>query len=277
MSQTGANIVANVVANGRFFPIDLIVFDKDGTLIDFYYLWAAKAKTAVAALLAHLDPAWAGAADLESALYHSLGYDPATDRAVSDGPLATAALAKLGVITAVVLYQHGLGWHEAEQLAAAHFMPVITAPPTAAEVQPVGDVQRLCRNLHQAGIQIAILTSDDHRATEATLPLLGITDYVNAVIGGDDPFPNKPAPEALQHLSRALAVPPARMAMVGDNVSDLQSGRAAGVGCCIGVLSGTGQKEELDPYADVVINSVIEIQVDSNRQPVTGKSEISIQ
>jgi phosphoglycolate phosphatase len=253
-----------ISANGRLYPIDLIVFDKDGTLIDFYHLWATKAKTAVAALLAQLDPAGVSAAGLESSLYHSLGYDPATGRAVSDGPLATASLAKLGVVTAITLYQHGLGWHEAEQMASAHFMPAITAPPTAADVRPIGDVQTLCRNLHEAGIRIAILTSDDRRATEATLPLLGITDYVNAIIGGDDPFPNKPAPDALQHLSRSLNVPPARMAMVGDNASDLQTGRAANAGCCIGVLSGTSREQDLRPYADVVLHSVLEIQVQDN-------------
>jgi phosphoglycolate phosphatase len=251
-----------ISANGRYYPIDLIVFDKDGTLIDFYHLWATKAKTAVAALLAQLDQDWTSAADLASRLYHSLGYDPASGQAVSDGPLATASLAKLGVITAVVLYQHGLSWHEAERLAAAHFMPQITAPPTAADVRSIGDVQALCRDLHRAGIQIAILTSDDRRAVEATLPLLGITAYVNAIIGGDDPFPNKPAPDALHHLSRLLNVPPERMAMVGDNASDLQTGRAASVGCCIGVLSGTGLEQDLRPYADVVLNSVAEIQVE---------------
>jgi phosphoglycolate phosphatase len=250
-----------ISANGRLFPIDLIVFDKDGTLIDFYHLWATKAKTAVATLLAELDPAWAAVSDLESVLYHSLGYDPLTGRAVSDGPLATASLAKLGVVTAVVLYQQGLSWHEAEQLATTHFMPAITAPPTAADVRPIGDVQALCRDLHGAGIQIAILTSDDRRAAEATLPLLGITHYVKAIIGGDDPFPNKPAPDALHHLSRLLSVPPERMAMVGDNASDLQTGRAAGAGCCLGVLSGTGLEQDLNPYADVVLNSVVEIQV----------------
>jgi phosphoglycolate phosphatase len=253
--------VANIVANGRFYPVDLIVFDKDGTLIDFYHLWAAKAKTAVAALLAQLDPTWSTTTDLESALYHSLGYDPVTGRAVSDGPLATASLEKLGLVTAVVLYQHGLGWHEAVQLATAHFMPQIMALPTAADVRPIGDVQALCRDLHRAGIQIAILTSDDRRAAAATLPLLGVTDYVNVIIGGDDPFPNKPAPDALHHLSRVLKVPPERMAIVGDNASDLQTGRAAGVGCCLGVLSGTGRAQDLRPYADVVLNSVMEIQV----------------
>jgi phosphoglycolate phosphatase len=251
-----------ISVNGRLFPIDLIVFDKDGTLIDFYHLWATKAKTAVVALLAQPDLAWAAASDLESALYHSLGYDPASGQAVSDGPLATASLAKLGVITAVVLYQHGLSWHEAEQLATTHFMPAITAPPTAADVRPIGDVQALCRDLHRAGIQIAILTSDDRRAAEATLPLLGITDYVKAIIGGDDPFPNKPAPDALQHLSRVLNVPLQRMAIVGDNASDLQTGRAAGTGCCLGVLSGTGHEQDLHPYADVVLNSVAEIHVE---------------
>ena len=40
---------------------------------------------------------------------------------------------------------------------------------------------------------------------------------------------------------------------------DLQMGRAAAVGACIGVLSGTGTLEGLGPLADAIISSVAEL------------------
>ena len=44
--------------------------------------------------------------------------------------------------------------------------------------------------------------------------------------------------------------------MVGDSMMDLQMARAAGAGRVIGVLSGVGVRDELEPLADVVIASI---------------------
>ncbi len=66
----------------------------------------------------------------------------------------------------------------------------------------------------------------------------------------------KPAPDMVIHLCRAVGVPPSRTAVVGDSAADLRMARAAGAGLAIGVLTGVGGREELEPLADVVIDSV---------------------
>jgi phosphoglycolate phosphatase len=72
-------------------------------------------------------------------------------------------------------------------------------------------------------------------------------------------LPIKPAPDALLHLCGLLGVAPARTAIVGDSPADLQMGRAAGAGLVVGVLSGVGVREELAPYADVILQSIAEL------------------
>jgi phosphoglycolate phosphatase len=49
---------------------------------------------------------------------------------------------------------------------------------------------------------------------------------------------------------------------VGDSVADLQMGRAAGAGRCIGVLTGVGTAADLAPYADVTLRSIAELRAD---------------
>jgi phosphoglycolate phosphatase len=46
------------------------------------------------------------------------------------------------------------------------------------------------------------------------------------------------------------------VAVVGDAVHDLAMGRAAGVGLTIGVLSGTSARQDLEGYADLIVDSV---------------------
>lgn len=47
-----------------------------------------------------------------------------------------------------------------------------------------------------------------------------------------------------------------RTAVVGNSVADLGMGRAAEAALCIGVLSGTATREELEPFADLILPSV---------------------
>lgn len=41
--------------------------------------------------------------------------------------------------------------------------------------------------------------------------------------------------------------------MVGDTLADMGMGRSANLGATIGVLSGIGAPEELDPHADYLV------------------------
>ena len=49
---------------------------------------------------------------------------------------------------------------------------------------------------------------------------------------------------------------PARTAVVGDAPADLRMARAAGAGLVVGVLTGVGGRADLEPLADVVVDSV---------------------
>jgi phosphoglycolate phosphatase-like HAD superfamily hydrolase len=246
-----------LLAGERHFDIDLVVFDKDGTLIDFNYLWGQRTRRCVTALITRLG----AGTTLAQALYRSLGYDPQTDTAAGDGPLATIPRAKLIIITATVLYQHGLGWQEAEQLAGDYFARYMIVPPMAQDIRTIGDIAGLCAALQRAGVHSAVLTADDRVPTERTMALIGAADYISALVCGDDPIAPKPSADALLHLARTLNIPCARIMMAGDTTHDLLAGRNAGAGCCLGVLSGTGTRSALAAYADIIVGSVHDIRI----------------
>jgi phosphoglycolate phosphatase len=248
--------MARIALGGIVRDIELVVFDKDGTLIDFHHLWGRKARLAVEAVVLAAN----GDLTLANRLYHAIGFDLQSGQAAASGPLAVASMAKLYTICAVVLYQHGIPWHDAEQMVQAHFARGLGAVPTADLVKPLGDVVGLFRRLAGAGIKIAIVTSDDRAATLATLPVLGIESFIAGMVCGDDPVVNKPAPDALLRLARELDVPLARMMMVGDTVGDMMMGGAAGA-CRLAVLSGAGAAADLAPHADAVLDSIAEIRV----------------
>ena len=49
------------------------------------------------------------------------------------------------------------------------------------------------------------------------------------------------------------------IAMVGDNLHDLEMAHAAGAGLAIGVLSGNSTREQLEERADLIIDSIADL------------------
>lgn len=244
----------------QLFDADLIVFDKDGTLTEFDPLWQAIYGEAVEAVLAGLE----NRAEVAGELHAALGYDPTIRRFSTHGPFTTAANAKIGVLVAGVLYRHAQpapSWDEAESLTARTFLAGLAAPPAPGLLIAPTDLPALFGCLRAAGVHIAVITSDERAATLYTLDALGVSDLLCAVIASDDAYPKKPAPDALWAVCAQQGVAVERAVMVGDSLTDMRMGRAAGVGLCVGVLTGPAGREDLAPYADVVIESIGEIGV----------------
>lgn len=239
------------------FSAGLIVFDKDGTLLDFAGTWRPKFLAGVDRLLAHFP----SAPGLKSALFRTLGYDPAQGTFSVYAPFATATSEAIIYVIATVLFQHaqpGHSWDACEQLVRAEFVPMFA---DTTDLVAAADLPALFSSLHESGVAIGILTSDDRAPTEATLGHFGIEKFVGFVACGDDAYPHKPAPDALLGACAHAGVPPERTAIVGDAITDLRTGSAAGVGLRVGVLTGSGSREELAPWADVVLASIGEIRV----------------
>jgi phosphoglycolate phosphatase len=80
------------------------------------------------------------------------------------------------------------------------------------------------------------------------------------VAGFDAGHGQKPQPGMALAFAHAIAQPAAHIAVVGDTVADLQMGRAAGAGACIGVLSGISDRARLEPWADLVIDDIAALE-----------------
>ena len=232
--------------------IDLVVFDKDGTLIDFHAMWSGWARDLAAGLEA------ATGRDLRVPLYRNLGYDDATGRADAHGQLAATPMARIRDATQAVLLEAGIAPDDATAalLAAWH------APDPVELAVPLADLAALFGALRATGRRLAVATSDDRGPTERTLAAAGVDGLIDAVVCADDGLPVKPAPDMVLAICRRLGMAPARTAIVGDSVADLAMGRAAGVRRCIAVLTGVGTAGDLAPYADVTLASIAGLVAD---------------
>ena len=82
---------------------------------------------------------------------------------------------------------------------------------------------------------LALLTNKPLASTRRVLDGLDLVRYFDpaAVLGGDGPWPRKPDPAALRHLSQRAGAPIERTLLVGDSAIDMRTARAAGAGLCL--------------------------------------------
>jgi len=222
-----------------------ILFDKDGTLIDFHATWFAAADV-MALRAAGQDR---GRAD---ALLAAGGFDFAAGRFLPDSVLAAGTNEEV----VALLYAH-LG--EGERRLALDEFDRMTAGHALAEPVPLPGCQAALTALHSAGYRLGVATNDSTGGAERTLLALGVAQMFDAAFGYDAVANPKPAPDTVHAFCDLTGLRPAQLAMVGDNRHDLQMARAGGVGLAVGVLSGTGTLESLSPLADVVLDSIADL------------------
>jgi phosphoglycolate phosphatase len=123
----------------------------------------------------------------------------------------------------------------------------------------VTDLPALFRGLRERGLRLGVATNDSEAALRAQIQRLRIGALIDFCCGYDSGHGAKPGPGMVEAFARALGLPAAAIAVVGDSLHDLDMARAAGAGLTIGVLTGASPREILAPHADHVIASIAEI------------------
>jgi phosphoglycolate phosphatase len=229
--------------------IDLVVFDKDGTLLDFGAMWGGWAHELGARL--ELTTGRPVAPDVWAAI----GYDPASRVIASRGPLAVGTMNQLADLVQQVVRRWCPNVAAARRAVDAAWFE----PDPVERAIPVTDLAALFAAVRSTGRSIAVVTNDDREPTARTLASLGVIGQLAALVCADDGLPVKPEADTFLAACERADVEPSCAAMVGDLPVDLAMARAAGAGRAIGVASGLASPEELEPLADLVLGSVAEL------------------
>lgn len=184
-----------------------VVFDKDGTLLDFAATWNPAIGLAIETL-ADGDPA----AALHIA--EGLGYDLDARATLPDAPLMAASNAEV-----VALVPPGMGGERLPDLLATNVLDSITAAAHAEAVLVA---------LGGGGVPAAVATNDDEASTVAQIDRLAWTERFVTVLGYDSGHGAKPEPGMVVEACRRMEVAPGDALMVGDSMADILAGRAAG-------------------------------------------------
>ncbi|MEM6489128.1 MAG: HAD family hydrolase [Pseudomonadota bacterium] len=228
--------------------IEGILFDKDGTLLDYAATWRGVVDTVIEALA----PEPAVGAEMAKAA----GYDMTTGAFQPGSPIVSGATAEVAAIWAPFRPDLGAAGLEAALNASAE------AGGDVRPVTMVPDLIGLLQDLGARGYLLGVATNDAETAARAQLARIGVDGAFRSVLGYDSVKRPKPAPDMILRFAEEAGIAPRALAMVGDSTHDLMAARAARCGLVVAVLSGPSGaaiRPSLAPLADVMLDSIADL------------------
>lgn len=219
-----------------------ILFDKDGTLLDFEASWNRVYRELALELAS-------GNQALADAMMVTGGLDPATGR-IRAGEVLSAG-------NTIEIARAWFPEREGAELDAlvAHMDAVFHRNGLSSSV-PVPGLAETLAALARMEVAMGVATSDGTAAARAALAALGVDRYLPHVFGYDSVPKPKPAGDMVHAFAAATGLPTKDIAVIGDNRHDLEMARNAGAGAALGVLSGTGTEDDLAPLADLLLPDI---------------------
>ena len=128
------------------------------------------------------------------------------------------------------------------------------------QTPPCAGAAELLDALDTAGVPYGIVTNKIERQGRLMLEVMGWTERVSVVLGRDSAgAAAKPDPEAALIALRSLDGSPERAAFVGDTEFDMRCGRNAGLVLVIGVTGARTREQLVAEGATHVVDSLLDV------------------
>ncbi|WP_169083796.1 HAD family hydrolase [Paenibacillus sp. PL91] len=255
----------DLMINNRAYKVAGILFDKDGTLLDFIAMWGCWSESVFSELEQQLKrrgitlqpdriaTLWGTKHDINNRV---IDYD-------RNGPLAMGTMQDLYAVVAWQLYSEGLSWAEAMELVQHCKKHADIELERLRPARPLPGSIDFLKSCKEHGIKLGVVTADETEAANMHLEWLGIRAYFDVVIGNDLVERGKPFPDMLELACRELAIDCSEAAIIGDTNGDMRMGLAAGAAVTVGIADTAegGSTHQLLPNANEVISSYSQLSM----------------
>lgn len=221
--------------------IKAVLFDKDGTLIDFMGTFGPATARVIESLAN-------GDVGLMHALADVTEFNVKTLEVLPTSVLIAGSLEDIVRDFAPVLKQP-----YSEQLLA--HVDELFVKFSIESLQPFPFTEATLDALLNLGLTLGVATNDSENGAISHLNKLQLSDRFRFIAGYDSGHGAKPEPGMVSAFIDELGLKPDEVMMVGDSTHDLIAGRGADA-VCVAVTSGEAEADDLAPHADYVLDDI---------------------
>ena len=232
-----------------------ILFDKDGTLLDFNAFWIPAARHVIRRILsdysipetdAHMEKAQNSIGIVQDKVLPGSSFAWKTYRDIADDLKPALESTEAGLhVDAEELTNKLVRYFEEESLTDSQ------------NIKGTADLPAILRSLQETGIQLGITTTDTYCAAVNCLKELHILSFITFFAADQmaEPMPLKPDGRIILRAAEQWHTAPETILVVGDALNDMKFAHNGGA-IAVGVLSGVSSRAQLRPEADHIIDSV---------------------
>lgn len=180
---------------GANLPLEAVLFDLDGTLLD-----------------------------TEELILISMRY--ATEKVLGEALPDAVLMQKVGQPLEAQMKDFTADPKVQEELLATY--RTYNHEQHDAMVSAYSGTREMLEALRAAGMKLGIVTSKRHALAQRGLEVCGIDEFFRVLVGSDDFAEHKPSPGPVLYGCELLGVDPGRCLYVGDSPFDMQAGNGAG-------------------------------------------------
>ena len=225
-----------------------IIFDKDGTLIDFDAFWLNISRQAIGEVLniCRLP---------ENLLFQIMEAFGVHNGVTSiEGVVCKGTYAQMGTIVYDILKSHGC------QIGREDMIRLVTdlyvKHSDAGQILPTTlKLKETLQTLKSRGLKLAVVTTDNLEMTLKCLKTLGVDRLFDVIYTDDGVIPTKPDPACAEDFCRRFDLQREDVLMVGDTMTDVEFAGNAGL-TMIGVAKTEENKTLLQQYIEKVVPDV---------------------
>ena len=228
--------------------VKAIIFDKDGTLIDFDSFWITVSENTINYILKKLNREDIPLEEMLGAIGVKNGVSDI------DGLLCKCTYEKIAKTLNDILKKYGCNIDEEEIVGMVTDAYRLNA--YSGEVRPTCEnIKEVLSKLKKMGIKLAVVTTDNPEITHMCLEKLDIESLFDKIYTDDKKTPVKPDPHCALDFSALTGASKIEMIMIGDSMTDVRFARNAGI-TVIGVGETEEKRRRLCVYADAVMHDI---------------------
>lgn len=228
-----------------------VIFDKDGTILDFEAFWIPTTEAALKDILREFS----APQELLPVIGRRAGISDG--EAAIDGVLCGGTDGDAARLVADVFAEHGI-FVEEEILCKALIEALRRRLPEGKILPACENIGQVFARLKETGVKAFLVTSDREESTKECLRALGIAECFEEVICDDGVTPAKPDPYSIRRIAEKYGWKRSEMCMAGDTLTDMRFAKNGGIRG-IGVAQSEKNRKRLAAEADSVIADISEI------------------
>lgn len=254
--------MSSLFVNGKLAlkDVDLIIFDKDGTLIDVHHYWSSIIKIRSEMI----TKKWFNGANhkgFEICLTSLMGLDIKTGKLKPEGPIGVKSRKYIVNIVKDYICQYAQSVSNSDVESLFKEVDKITECNLSPLLEILPGVELLLEKMNKLGVKAAITSTDITNRAIKAMEALELKHYFSEIIGGDAVEKTKPFPDLANLALSRIGSNPARTAVIGDHPVDVSMGSSADIKTNIGVLNGISKRDNFLHSHCKIVENLLDIDI----------------